>query len=390
MQISRISQSMVGIVMILFALQRYNSPPLAGIVAFASIAPGMVVSPIAGALLDRHGRVRLIILDYFVAATSLSLVAVLSLAGALPAGLLVAIATVSSLTGPLSSSGLRSLFPLLVPEPLWERVNAVDSNGWVLATVVGAPFGAVFAQVLGFEPALGIIAAGYLLSALIMIGAPDPRTAVASSGNLMRDAWLGLVYTWHNKTLRALAVSLSTMNLSGGVIQIVVPLMILNRLGMGQDMVGYMFGLSGAFGVVSAFAFGRIRTDGRERPMIVLPSFLFVGTAAILLWPAGLLPIVVCMAVSGLANGPLDIALFTLRQRRTDPAWMGRAFTVSMNLNFSGFPIGAAIAGVLVTYSIEGAIVFGVVANLAGAVLGYALIPRADDPEPGGPAPAIA
>ena len=390
MQISRISQSMVGIVMILFALQRYNSPPLAGIVAFASIAPGMVVSPIAGALLDRHGRVRLIILDYFVAATSLSLVAVLSLAGALPAGLLVAIATVSSLTGPLSSSGLRSLFPLLVPEPLWERVNAVDSNGWVLATVVGAPFGAVFAQVLGFEPALGIIAAGYLLSALIMIGAPDPRTAVASSGNLMRDAWLGLVYTWHNKTLRALAVSLSTMNLSGGVIQIVVPLMILNRLGMGQDMVGYMFGLSGAFGVVSAFAFGRIRTDGRERPMIVLPSFLFVGTAAILLWPAGLLPIVVCMAVSGLANGPLDIALFTLRQRRTDPAWMGRAFTVSMNLNFSGFPIGAAIAGVLVTYSIEGAIVFGVVANLAGAVLGYALIPRADDPDPGGPAPAIA
>ncbi len=390
MQISRISQSMVGIVMILFALQRYNSPPLAGIVAFASIAPGMVVSPIAGALLDRHGRVRLIILDYFVAATSLSLVAVLSLAGALPAGLLVAIATVSSLTGPLSSSGLRSLFPLLVPEPLWERVNAVDSNGWVLATVVGAPFGAVFAQVLGFEPALGIIAAGYLLSALIMIGAPDPRTAVASSGNLMRDAWLGLVYTWHNKTLRALAVSLSTMNLSGGVIQIVVPLMILNRLGMGQDMVGYMFGLSGAFGVVSAFAFGRIRTDGRERPMIVLPSFLFVGTAAILLWPAGLLPIVVCMAVSGLANGPLDIALFTLRQRRTDPAWMGRAFTVSMNLNFSGFPIGAAIAGVLVTYSIEGAIVFGVVANLAGAVLGYALIPRADDPEPGGPAPSIA
>jgi hypothetical protein len=48
------------------------------------------------------------------------------------------------------------------------------------------------------------------------------------------------------------------------------------------------------------------------------------------------------MAIAGLANGPLDIALFTLRQRRTDPAWMGRAFTISMNLNFSGFPIGAA------------------------------------------------
>jgi len=154
MQISRIAQSMVSIVVILFALQRYNSAPLAGTVAFFSIAPGMVISPIAGALLDRHGRVRLIILDYVVAATSLFLVASLSLAGALPAWLLVLIAAVASITGPLSSSGLRSLFPLLVPKPLWERVNAVDSNGWVLATVVGAPFGAVFAQLLGFEAAV--------------------------------------------------------------------------------------------------------------------------------------------------------------------------------------------------------------------------------------------
>jgi predicted MFS family arabinose efflux permease len=379
MQIARISQSMVSIVVILFALQRYNSAPLAGIVAFASIAPGMVVSPIAGALLDRHGRVRLIILDYLVAATSLLLVATLSLAGELPAWLLVAIATVASLTGPLSSSGLRSLFPLLVPKALWERVNAVDSNGWVLATVVGAPFGAVFAQVLGFEAALGIIAAGYLASALVMIGAPDPRTDVASTGNLLRDAWLGLVYTWHNRTLRALAISLSTMNLSGGVIEIVVPLLILKRLGMDQQMVGYMFGLSGAFGVVSAFACGRLKTEGRERPLIILPAVCFIGTTAILLWPAGLLPIAICMAISGLANGPLDIALFTLRQRRTDPAWMGRAFTVSMNLNFSGFPIGAALAGILVTVSIETAIVFGVAATIAAAVFAYLLLPRADE-----------
>jgi predicted MFS family arabinose efflux permease len=379
MQVSRIAQSMVGIVMILFALQRYDSPQLAGLVAFASIAPGMVISPIAGALLDRHGRIRLIILDYAVAAVALLLVAGLSLAGSLPAPLLVAIAALASLTGPLSGSGLRSLFPLLVPEPLWERVNAVDSNGWVLATVVGAPFGAVAAQLLGFEAALAIIAAAYVLATLVIFGAPDPRTEVASTGSLLLDSWQGLVYTWHNRTLRSLAVSLSVMNLAGGMIEIVVPLLILRRLGMGQDMVGYMFGLSGAFGVISAFISGGIRTEGRERQMILLSASAFVGATLILLWPAGLLPIALCMAFSGLFNGPMDIAMFTLRQRKTDPAWMGRAFTVSMNLNFSGFPIGAALAGVLVGFSIEAAIVFGVVANVSAALLGYWLIPRTDD-----------
>ena len=379
MQVSRIAQSMVGIVMILFALQRYNSPQLAGLVAFASIAPGMVVSPIAGALLDRHGRVRLIILDYLVAAAALLLVAGLSLAGSLPAPLLVAITALASLTGPLSGSGLRSLFPLLVPPPLWERVNAVDSNGWVLATVVGAPIGAVVAQILGFEIALGLIAGAYLLAAVVIFGAPDPRTDVASTGSLFLDAWQGLVYTWRNRTLRSLAISLSVMNLSSGMIEIVVPLLVLKRLGLGQDVVGLMFGLSGAAGVVSAFVSGRIRTEGRERWMILLPATLFIGTTAILLWPAGLLPIALSMALWGLFNGPLDIAMFTLRQRKTDQAWMGRAFTVSMNLNFSGFPIGAALAGVLVGFSIEAAIVFGVVANVAGALLGYWLIPRGDE-----------
>jgi predicted MFS family arabinose efflux permease len=385
MQIARIAQSMVSIVVILFALQRYGSAPLAGSVAFASIAPGMVISPIAGALLDRHGRVRLIILDYAVAASSLTLIAVLALAGALPGWLLLAIAGVSSLTAPLSSSGLRSLFPLMVPAPLWERVNAVDSNGWVLATVVGAPLGAVAAQLLGFEPALFIIAAAYVFAAAIMVGAPDPRTEVNSTGNLLLDAWQGLTYTWNNRTLRALAISLSIMNLAGGVIEIVVPLLILRRLGLDQDVVGYMFGLMGLFGVISAFVFGRVRTERREKPLIVLPSFVFTAAAAILLWPAGLLPIVLAMAMGGLANGPLDVAMFTLRQRRTDPAWMGRAFTVSMNLNFSGFPIGAALAGVLVGVSIETAIVFGVVANLLGAVLAQLLIPRAEE-EWAGPA----
>jgi len=379
MQIARIAQSMVSIVVILFALQRYNSPQLAGAVAFASIAPGMLVSPIAGALLDRHGRVRLIILDYIVATISLLLVAALSVAGQLPAALLIAITTVASITGPLSSSGLRSLFPLMVPEQLWERVNAVDSNGWVLATVVGAPFGAVFAQILGFEAALAIIAAAYFAAAIVMIGSPDPRTDVVSSGNLLRDAWDGLVYTWHNRTLRALAISLSTMNLAGGVIEIVVPMLVLRRLGLGQEMVGYMFGLMGLFGVVSAFLFGRVRTEGREKPMIVLPAFGFTAATALLLWPAGLLPIALSMALGGLINGSMDIAMFTLRQRCTDPAWMGRAFTVSMNLNFSGYPVGAALAGVLVGFSIEAAIVFGVAANLAGALLAQLLIPRAED-----------
>jgi membrane protein implicated in regulation of membrane protease activity len=84
------------------------------------------------------------------------------------------------------------------------------------------------------------------------------------------------------------------------------------------------------------------------------------------------------MAINGLLNGPLDIALFTIRQRRTDPAWLGRAFAVSMAINFAGFPIGAALAGSIAELSLPAAVGLSVVASLAAAVFSHRLVPRSD------------
>ena len=91
----------------------------------------------------------------------------------------------------------------------------------------------------------------------------------------------------------------------------------------------------------------------------------------------GLAFVAVALALGGLLNGPMDIGLFTIRQRRTDPAWMGRAFAVSMGFNFFlGYPIGTALAGVLAAQSIELAIVVGAIACVAAAVTAIVLIPR--------------
>ena len=63
MALGRLASSMVSVALILFSLTLYGSPVLTGIVTFASIFPGTVASPLAGALLDRYGRTRMVILD---------------------------------------------------------------------------------------------------------------------------------------------------------------------------------------------------------------------------------------------------------------------------------------------------------------------------------------
>src|SRR4029077_18887611 len=106
----------------------------------------------------RHGRTRLVVLDYAVGAVSLLLIGGLALADDLPAWLLVLIAGLSYPTSPLSNTGLRSLFPIIVPQPLWGRVNALDSNGYLVATLVGPPIAAALVLLAGGPPTLLLIA----------------------------------------------------------------------------------------------------------------------------------------------------------------------------------------------------------------------------------------
>src|SRR5262249_62278716 len=88
---------------------------------------------------------------------------------------------------------------------------------------------------------------------------------------------------------------------------------------------------------------------------------LSVGMVGVAMWPlsasSGLLGLAAGLVVMGLLEGPADVALLTLRQRRTEPQWLGRVLTVSMCLNMSGLPLGSVIGGWLVTYSVGFALI---------------------------------
>lgn len=386
MQLARIAGAMVSVAMVLFALAEYGSPSIAGLVTFATLLPGILLSPVAGALLDRHGRIRLIAFDYLVALATMLLVGCLAIADMLTPELLIVIAAISSLTGPFSQTGLRSLFPMMAPRHLWERVNALDSSGYVVATIIGPPLAAALVAFLGPRVAVMAIAIPYAFAALILVPVREPHGTPSGSGRLLVDAWQGMRYVWGNRSLRGLGFSISTLNLAGGISTIVVPILILQRLGGSEALVGVVFAISGVSGVVSVGLSGRIDSRRREWLLLVLPMAC-MGPATLLMLPAvdpgdvaiAWLGLLGSLALTGLLNGPMDIGLFTMRQRRTDPAMLGRAFAISMAFNFLGYPIGAALGGLLATSSLDGAIWLAVGATVLATVFAVVLVPRQDD-----------
>jgi MFS family permease len=321
MLLARTATTMVQLILVLFALDRFHSPGLAGAVTFLALAPGLLLSPIAGALLDRHGRVKLMVVDYVVAAVALALIVGLGATDLLSEAFLLAIVVVMSVTFPLSTTGVRTMFPLIVPRPLWERANAVDSNGYVVSSIFGPAIAGALVATVGSIWALALTSVLYAVAAITTVPLRDPLGRVPHGG-LLSDAWAGLVYTWRNATLRGLGISVSTANIANGLFFIGLPVLVLSRLGGGAAQVGQLFALMGVTAAVSVLFVGRVGTEGRERQLLAGAMVLTgIGYAAVLFSPS-LLFAALAMAIIGLATGPFDVVLFTLRQRRTDPAWL--------------------------------------------------------------------
>jgi hypothetical protein len=267
---------------------------------------------------------------------------------------------------------------MLVPQPLWPRVNALDSNAFVLATLLGPAAAGVLLASLGGVAAL--LAVGVLLAAaaLPLLGVPEPPVGRSSGRPLLADAWEGVRYTWRNTTLRGLAVSMACYYAGMGALTVTIPVLLLDVLGSGPETVGLAWSAMALAGGAAAFVAGARARIGRERRWLAWAMGATVAGGALLLAPTSIAVVIGALLVVGAMQGPIDIAMFTLRQRRTHPDWFGRAFAVSVALNSAGSPIAAAVAGVLLATGTTGAVVFAACLFAAGAVL-TRLVP-ADDP----------
>ncbi len=176
-----------------------------------------------------------------------------------------------------------------------------------------------------------------------------------------------------------MALSYSLYQVTWGALLVVVPVVAARHVtgGAAQATAGLLWAGSGVVGVIGTLIAGRLRTLGRERPTMALGMGITALAAGPVAATHGLFGLALGLMLIAAAAGPVDIAVLTLRQRRTDPIELGRVLSVSMSLNLAGIPLGSALAGVLLPWSLPAAFAAAGLASLlaAGAT---ALIPRDD------------
>ena len=374
--LGRVAGSMWQLVLVLFILARFHSPALAGIGVVAGQVPGKVVSPLAGALLDRYGRSYLVLVDYALAAILIGGIACFDAAGLLGPGVLVGLLLLTGATQPLSQTGMRSIFPILIPRQLWDRANALDSSTDVTATLLGPALGGVVIGIGGALAGVVVVAVVFAGAAVVTFRLGDPTDATASTERLFASAWQGLRYVVTNPTLRGLAVVVALLNARVGMLLVAIPVLVQHDFGGTAGLTGAIFALYGLVGLVSGVVVGRHDSELRERSFIVVGSGLMGVGTLLLAVPGSLLFVLLGVVIAGFGVGPANISMFGLRQRRIPPEMLGRALAVSMALNGLGMPVGAVLAGGLcATGQTAIAFIVGGVMSLIAVGLTVPLIP---------------
>jgi predicted MFS family arabinose efflux permease len=379
--LSRAGGRMLSLAIVLYALTHAGSPALAGWLSCALVAPGLLISPIAGALIDRAGAIWAITADMAASAAFVLALALVDRLGWASAPVLLLLTALFSLTSPLSAAGIRTLLPQLVPRDVLDRANALDTSIHGLTDVIAPALAGLLMGVVGPAPTFCIIALVFAAAALCIDRARRVHAAPTLPSRIWRDAAAGLFRVVRDPTLRGLAICYGFYQVTWGALIVLVPVVAAQNYGSetGEWMAGLLWAGSGGVGVIGALLAGQVHTLGRERQVMAL-GMLFSAVAT---WPiaasSGITGLALGLVLIALAAGPIDVGLLTLRQRRTDPAELGRVLSVSMSLNLAGIPLGAALAGLLLIYSLPATFLVAALASLLAAAT-VALVPRRDQP----------
>lgn len=326
-----------------------DSASLLGITAFATMAPQLIIGPIAGAWIDRHDMRRLLVVVQMLLCIHAAVLAWMSWAGIIGPGLLVgmsvALGVLTSFDVPLR----QTLISHLVDDPK-DLPSAMALNSMILniGRLVGPPLaGLLIAS--SSEAACFFINSISFLAPLIIVARLRPTPRPATRGPLGRLVAEGIAHALADPPLRTLLAIMALLNLTASAALVLLPAFARDVLSGDARTLGL---LSGAAGLG---AFVAMIDLARRSAMVRLVDAIATGTAisavALLLLAAAPSSWMAAFALLLLGYGTsvANVAIGTLVQTLAPPALRGRLIALVVAARFGFDALGSLVSGFAAT-----------------------------------------
>ena len=331
----------------------------ASVLAFASIMallPQVLISPFAGALIDRWDRRKVMMAVDAVNALAVVVLALLFAWGLVEFWHIYALMFVRAIGGAFQWPAMQASTSLMVPKEQLSRVAGLNQALMGLSAIVAPPLGALLLDVLPIQSilAIDIGTAALAIGLLMFIRIPQPENGNSgkASGGFSRvlgdmregfrfvAGWKGLliimgiamIFNLLIVPAMSLTPILVTEHFAGGSREYAL---LEAAIGIGMVAGGLLLGAWGGFK-------SRILT-GFSGAIVMGIGMGIVGLA-----PGNLYPMALGgMALAGLMNPIVNGSIFALLQSRVPPEMQGRVFTLMMSGTAAMAPLGLAVAGPL-------------------------------------------
>jgi len=278
------------------------------------LVAGGIAAPLAGVLVDRHRRRRLMVLADVGRTAAIAMLPIAHHLGHLTIWLVGVVGALTGVGNVVFNAAYQSHLPRLVGRSRLVSANATIAATVSLAEIAGFASAGWLVHLLGAPNALAIDAASFLVSAVCILsiaGAepsrPPPRAREAHERRTT-EAMAGLRHIVREPVLRVLVGTATLYDVSSSMIGVGYLLYLSNDVGFSEGVLGSIFAIGGVASLVGARAAHRAERSGRVGRVYVAAGFMrTLGTTAM---PAAS------------STGASGVALLVGNQAVTDPAWM--------------------------------------------------------------------
>jgi len=336
---ARLPLGMASLAMLLLVRQSTGSIAAAGITVGAYALGTAATSPLQGALVDRHGQLRVLLPS---AGLQASLLVGLTLAcrAHAPAALLVAIAALAGGALPPLSASARALWPqLLGDRRQLEAFYGLEAVAQEVIWLTGPLIVAAAIAVANPEVAVLLCAAMSVTGTAVFCAAPasrawQPRTARRRRGGALAS-----------RPLRRMLCSITMTGCAWGCLSVGVPALAV-QLGSSGG-AGLLLSLVSCGSLLGGLVYARVtwRLPVERRYPILLGG---IGLCALPLALAGDLRTAAPLALLlGIGWAPAMSCQYAIVERLAPPGSTNEAFTWNTSAIVAGSAVGSALSGAL-------------------------------------------
>ncbi|HSU02777.1 MAG TPA: MFS transporter [Nocardioides sp.] len=310
------------------------------IAVLARALPAAVASTAVGAVVDRVGRRRSLVLSALVSAAAC--------AGAAMAGRLAAVVGLLTLVA-VATMVFRTAQSVLMPEMVDEpadltAANVLSSAIESLGVFVGPALAAGLIALDGPELALAAGAALFAVAGVLLIRLPDHARSGLLSTAAEQPRMRRLLSIGSARLLLGLVLCQTTV---GGALVVLYPALAVETLEVDVGTVGLLTAAFGLGGVCCSVALFTLAGSSRLGLLNVVALVLWGLPLVVVETAPELALVLVLLALVGTGNALFDVTTVTLLQRAVPDHLLGRAFGALETAVVVGLATGALVAPAL-------------------------------------------